>query len=88
MAKGVEITIEVPFDFAEGDRLLEFMKPQFPDAQISIERAEVDKPTVAETLIEHSRSDAASDIESEDSESVLVRASEALKEFKKASQSQ
>ena len=88
MAKGVEITIEVPFDFAERDRLLEFMKPQFPDAQISIEHAEVDKPTVAETLIEHSRSDAASDIESEDSESVLVRASEALKEFKKVSQSQ
>jgi hypothetical protein len=86
MAKGVEITIEVPFDFAERDRLLEFMKPQFPDAQISIEHAEVDKPTVAETLIEHSPSDAASDVESEDSESILVRASEALKAFTKAPQ--
>jgi hypothetical protein len=84
MAKGLEITIEVPFDFAERDRLLEFMKPQFPDAQISVEHAEVDKPTVAETLIEHSPSDAASDIESEDSESVLLRASEALKEFTKS----
>jgi hypothetical protein len=79
MAQGL-----VPFDFAERDRLLEFMKPQFPDAQISVEHAEVDKPTVAETLIEHSPSDAASDIESEDSESVLLRASEALKEFTKS----
>jgi hypothetical protein len=86
MAKGVEITIEVPFDFAEKDRLLEFMKPQFPDAQISIEHAEVDEPTVAETLIQHSPSDAASDVESEDSESVLVRAKEALKGFTKAPQ--
>jgi len=86
MAKGIEITIEVPFDFAEQERLLEFLKPQFPDAQISIEHAEVDRPTVAETLIEHSPSDAASDVESEDSESVLKRASEALKEFTKGPQ--
>lgn len=86
MAKGVEITIEVPFDFAERDRLLEFMKPKFPDAQISIKHAEVDEPTVAETLIKHSPSDAASDVESEDSESVLVRAKEALKGFTKAPQ--
>ena len=83
MAKGVEITIEVPFNFAERDRLLEFIKSRFPDGKISIEHAEVDRPTVAETLIEHSPSDAASDIESEDSESVLLRASEALKEFTK-----
>jgi hypothetical protein len=83
MPKGVEITIEVPFDFAERDKLLEFMTRQFPDAQISIEHTEVDAPTVGDTLIEHSPADAPSDIssEGEDSESVLLRASQALKEF-------
>jgi hypothetical protein len=81
MPKGVEITIEVPFDFAERDKLLEFMMRQFPDAQISIEHTEVDKPTIGDTLIEHSPADAPSDISSEDSESVLVRVSQALKEF-------
>jgi hypothetical protein len=86
MAKGVEITIEVPFDFADRDRLLEFLKPQFPDAQISIEHTEVDEPTVGDALIEHSPSDAASDISLDDSESVLLRASEALREFKKPPQ--
>ena len=86
MAKGVEITIEVPFDFADRDKLLEFMKPQFPEAQISIEHAEVDEPAVAEALIEHSPSDAASDVASEDSESVLLRAAEALREFIKPPQ--
>jgi hypothetical protein len=86
MPKGVEITIEVPFEFIERDKLLEYMKQQFPDAQISIEHAGVDEPTVGDTLIQHSPSEAASDVSSEDSESVLRRVSEALKEFTKPPQ--
>lgn len=85
MFEGLQLAIEVPFGYAHRDRLLSFIQSKFPGAEISIVHSELDRPTVSEVLFRHdSATDSAeSDLVSggEDSEAVLLRASDALTEF-------
>jgi hypothetical protein len=82
MFEGIQIMIEVPLGYAQRDQLLGFMESKFPGAQISIVHCETDKPTIAEVLIRHdSMTDSAKTVSTDDSEAVLLRASDALAEF-------
>ena len=74
--------IEVPLGYTQRDQLLGFMESKFPGAQISIAHCEGEKPTIAEVLIRHdSMTDSAKTVSTDDSEAVLLRASDALAEF-------
>jgi hypothetical protein len=78
--EGFQITIEVPFEFAQRDQLLGFMESKFPGAEFSIVHRDVSHPTVSEVLVQH---DSAVEVE-EDSEAVLLKATDALSAFTKA----
>jgi hypothetical protein len=86
--EGIQITIEVPFGYAQRDQLLEFMESKFPGAEISIVHSEVPSPTVSEALVQHDSAnksaEAASTALGADSEAVLVNASDALSVFTKS----
>jgi hypothetical protein len=87
MSAEVQITIEVPFGYAQRDALLGFMESKFPDAKISIVHSEVSNPTVSEALVERdSTTEAAktaADDPGYDSGAVLTKASDALAAFTK-----
>ena len=78
--EGFQITIEVPFEFAQRDQLLGLMESKFPGAEFSIVHRDVSHPTVSEVLVQH---DSAVEVE-EDSEAVLLKATDALSAFTKA----
>jgi hypothetical protein len=85
--EAIQITIEVPFAYAQRDQLLGFMESKFPGAEVSIVHSEVSTPTVAEALVRHDSATGSAETESaspaEDSASVLSKASEAMSEFTK-----
>ena len=86
--KGFQITIEVPFEFVQRDQLLDFMESKFPGAALSIVHREVSHPAVSEVLFQHdSAADAGepgSPPPGEDSETVLLKATDALSAFTKS----
>ena len=86
--EGFQITIEVPFEFAQRDQLLGFMESKFPGAEFSIVHREVSNPTVAEVLVQHDSAAEATKTGSpprgEDSEAVLLKATDALSAFTKS----
>jgi hypothetical protein len=86
--EGFQITIEVPFEFAQRDQLLGFMESKFPGAEFSIIHREVSTPTVAEVLVQHNSAVEAEKTGSppsgEDSEAVLLKATDALTAFTKS----
>ena len=88
MFAGSQITIEVPFGFTHRAQLLDFMKSRFPEAEISIVHSEVSDPTVSEVFVPHDSTAEAARTAAEhagqDSESVLLKASEALVEFRQS----
>jgi hypothetical protein len=83
----IQITIEVPFGYAQRDQLLDYMKSKFSEAEIDIRHGEVDKPTVTEALVQRDptaeSAEHAVEDPGEDSESMLVKATDALTEFTK-----
>ncbi len=82
VSEGIQITIEVPFGFAHREQLLGFMESKLPGTEISIVHSEVSNPTVSEALVRHdSTSEPVSAVAGEDSESMLIKASEALSAF-------
>ena len=53
MAEKIHVVIDVPFEFAGRDQLVQFMNEKFPQADISVVRKEeVSEPQVVETLVE------------------------------------
>ena len=86
--EGFQITIEVPFEFAQRDQLLGFMESKFPGAALSIVHREVSNPTVSEVLVQHDSAVEAGETGSpapgEDSEAVLLKATDALSAFTKS----
>jgi hypothetical protein len=89
MFEGYQVTIEVPFGYAQRDQLLRFIKSKFPGAEISIVQSEeVVRPTVSEVLVRHDSETESEESDSltsrEDSEAVLLKASDALSEFTKS----
>lgn len=85
--EGSQITIEVPLGYAQRDQLLGFMESKFPGAVISMVHSEVSDPTVSEAFVQHDptteSAQTASEAPGEDSESLLMKASDALIEFTK-----
>jgi hypothetical protein len=83
----IQITIEVPLGYAQRDQLLDYIKSKFPEAEISIVHGEVDGPAVAEALVQRDptaeSAEQAWEDPGEDSESMLVKATDALAEFTK-----
>ena len=86
--KGFQIIIEVPFEFAQRDQLLGSMESKFPGAALSIVHREVSHPTVSEVLFRHDSAAEPGETESpppgEDSEAVLLKATDALSAFTKS----
>jgi hypothetical protein len=86
--EGSQITIEVPFGYAHRDRLLEFLKSRLPGAEVSIVHSDVTNPTVEEVFVRRDATSeaavAAAEAPGEDSESVLLKASDALAAFSKS----
>jgi hypothetical protein len=91
MSGKIHIVIDVPFEYADRDRLAQFMKSKFPEAEVSVVHKEVSEPQVVETLVEHDASappaETAEAIASEDSRSVMQKVADALLEFSKSGQS-
>ena len=56
MAEKIHVVIDVPFEFADRDRLAQFMTEKFPQAEVSVVHKEVSEPQVVETLVEHDAS--------------------------------
>jgi hypothetical protein len=84
VSEKIQITVEVPFAFAQREQLLSFLESKFPGAEISIAHAEVSKPTVSEALVRHdSNSEPEAAASGEDSESILLKATDALAAFAK-----
>jgi hypothetical protein len=85
--EGSQITIEVPLGYAQRDQLLSFMESKLPGAEITIVHSEVTDPTVAEAFVRHDLTtepaQKASEVPGENSAAVLLKASDALIEFKK-----
>jgi hypothetical protein len=85
MAEKIHVVIDVPFEFADRDRLAQFMTEKFPHADISVVHTEVSEPQVVETLVEHDASappaQTAEAIATEDSRSIMQKVAEALAEF-------
>jgi hypothetical protein len=84
VSEKIQITIEVPFAFAQREQLLSSLESKFPGAEISIAHAEVNNPTVSEALVLHDpNSEPDSVVSGEDSESILLKATDALAAFAK-----
>jgi hypothetical protein len=92
MAEKIHVVIDVPFEFAGRDQLVQFMNEKFPQADISVVRKEeVSEPQVVETLVERdpsaSPAETAEAIATEDSRSVMQEAIDALAAFMKSGHS-
>ena len=90
MFEGAHIVIEVPFEYVQRDQLLHFMESKFSGAEILLEHAEVDKPQVSETFVEHDltvhpvKTEPAG--QSQDAAAVMQQAADALSEFTKSAE--
>jgi hypothetical protein len=88
MADKVHVVIDVPYEFTERDRLVQFMSAKFPEADVSVVHKEVSEPQVVETLVEHDASappaETAEAIATEDSRSIMQKVADALAEFTKS----
>ena len=85
MFEGFQLTIEVPFGYARREQLQSLIESKFPGAEISIVHCEVAEPTISEVLVRHDSSGSDAPAPVEDSEAVLLKASDALKAFDKSS---
>jgi hypothetical protein len=87
MFEGAKIVIEVPFEYARRDELLHFMESKFSGAEILLEHAEVDKPQVSETLVEHDSTVHPVKTEpaglGQDATAIMQEATDALSDFTK-----
>jgi hypothetical protein len=90
MFEGAKIVIEVPFEYTQRDQLLDFMESKFSGAEILLEHAEVDKPQVSETFVEHDSTvhpvKAEPAGQSQDAATVMQQATDALSEFTKSAE--
>jgi hypothetical protein len=91
MFEGAQISIEVPFEYAQRDQLRQFMESKFPGAEILLSHAEVDRPQVSEAFVEHDstthRAEAEPAAQSQDATAVMQEATEALSQFAKPAES-
>jgi hypothetical protein len=91
MFEGAQIVIEVPFEFAERDQLLQFMESKFPGAEILLAHAEINEPQVSETFVEHDstahRANTTPAGQGQDATTIMQEATEALSEFMKPKES-
>jgi hypothetical protein len=85
MFEGFQLTIEVPFGYAGREQLQSFIESKFPGAEVLIVHREVAEPTISEVLVRHDSSGSDTPAPVEDSEAVLLKASDALKAFAKSS---
>ncbi|MBV8375597.1 MAG: hypothetical protein JO279_01195 [Verrucomicrobia bacterium] len=87
MTEKIQITIEIPFGYAQRDQLLDYMKSKFPAADIAVMHAEVDAPAVSDAIVQREgtaeSAEQASQDPGEDSGSMLTKATEALANFTK-----
>jgi hypothetical protein len=84
MFEGFQLTIEVPFGYAGREQLQSFIESKFPGSEVLIVHREVATPTISEVLVRHESSGSDSPAPGEDSEAVLLKASDALAAFAKA----
>jgi hypothetical protein len=82
--EGIQVTIEVPFGYAEREQLLSFIESKFPGAEISIVHSEVAQPTASEAMARHDSETADPPDPGADSGAVLLKVSEAVSEFAKS----
>jgi hypothetical protein len=91
MSEKIHIVIDVPFEYADRDRLTQFIESKFPEAEVSVVHKEVNEPQVIETLVEHDPSAppavVADAVAAEDSRSVMQKVADTLVEFTKSGQS-
>jgi hypothetical protein len=91
MFEGAQIVIEVPFEYAQRDQLLQFMESKFPGAEILLEHAEVKEPQVSETFVEHDSTAHCAKAEpagqNQDATAVMQEATDVLGEFTKPADS-
>ena len=85
MFEGFQLTIEVPFGYARREQLQSLIESKFPGAEISIVHCEVAEPTISEVLVRHNSAESDPPTPGEDSETVLLKASETLAAFGKSS---
>ena len=87
MFEGAKIVIEVPFEYAQREPLLQFMEAKFPGAEILLVHAEVNEPQISETFVEHDsmahRANAESAGQIQDATTIMQEATDALSEFTK-----
>jgi hypothetical protein len=84
MFEGFQLTIEVPFGYTRREQLLSLIESKFPGAEVSTVHREVAEPRVSEVLVRHDSAGSDSPAPGEDSEAVLLKASDALAAFAKA----
>lgn len=84
MFEGFQVTIEVPLGYAQREQLLSFIESKFAGAEVSVVHSEVDEPTIAEVLVRHDSAKSEEPVPGVDSESVLLKASDAIAEFTKS----
>ena len=88
MSRKIHIVIDIPYEYADRDRLTQFIGSKFPEAEISMVHQEISKPEAAEALVEYDASEppdeTAEAVASEDSMSVMQKVSDALAEFAKS----
>jgi hypothetical protein len=85
MFEGFQLTIEVPFGYAGREQLQSFIESKFPGAEVLIVHREIAEPTISEVLVRHNSAQSDPPAPAEDSETVLLKASEALTAFGKSS---
>jgi hypothetical protein len=83
MFEGFQLTIEVPFGYARREQLVSLIESKFPGAEISIVHREVVEPRISEVLVRHESAKTDSPDPGEDSEAVLLKASDVLAAFAK-----
>ena len=81
--EGIQLTIEVPFGYAEREQLLSFIESKFPGAGVSIVHTEVAHPTVSEAFVRHDPANTDPPDPGQDSEAVLLKVSDAVSKFTK-----
>ena len=84
MSRKIHIVIDIPYEYADHDRLTQFIESKVPGAEISMVHQEIDQPEAAEAMIEYDGSETPEAIAGEDSKSVMDKVSDALVEFAKS----
>ena len=84
MSRKIHIIIDIPYEYSDRDRLTQFVGSKVQGAEISLVHREIDKPEVAEAMIEYDAAETVEAIEREDSKAVMEKVSDALIEFAKS----